>query len=580
MIRAAGIILRNKEGHVLLLQRGPTSRDFPNHWAIPGGVVEEGETSIDAAIRETLEEAGFEAKKDDLRLWTRALRDDVEFTAFIHLPPVEFAPTLGPEGNPENVSWAWASVDHPPTPLHPGDKVVLERFSMNELDVARAIMDRRLASPQFYENVALFDLRITGTGVAYRHKLDEYVWRDPSLYLNDEFLARCNGLPVIFEHPPTNVLNSEEFKNRAVGTIMLPYIKGEEVWGIAKIFDAAAAEMMSSEQLSTSPAVVWRDPDVNDKLETESGAKFLIEGKPSLLDHLAICEQGVWDKGGEPTGVKTTTEGMTTMADDKNVRKDSDEEVKKDDANEGQPLDKLLAGLDAMHAKLDSMHSRMDEMEAKYGAKQDAEPEVPVTEGEPEPVMADEGEPKVDDAADEPPMAADEEKDERMDSLFKKQERELNELRRELAGIKSKLPKQLNDADYAAFADAQARADAVYSAFGESAPRPLQGEGLLAYRRRLATKLKSHSAAWKEVDLGVVAVDDAAFSVAEKQIFADAMAAARNPASVPAGRLRPVTRKLASGHTVTEYMGSPSTWMNRFASNKRFVTKINLEKGN
>ena len=503
----------------------------------------------------------------------------------------------------------WASIDHPPTPLHPGDKVILERFGMNELDVARAMQQGRLTSPQYYENVALFNLRITGTGVAYRHKLDEYAWRDPSLYLNDEFLARCNGLPVIFEHPKTNVLTSDEFKDRMVGTIMLPYIRGEEVWGIAKIYDAAAAEMMSSEQLSTSPAVVWRDPDVNDKLETESGAKFLIEGKPSLLDHLAICEQGVWDKGGEPTGVATTAEGTTTMADKNTVRKDDDD--RKDDANEGQPLDKLLKGLDAMHAKLDSMHSRMDEMEAKYGAKQDAEPEPALNEpaaeptGEPAPIMNDddddEDDPshikadddeddvkadddrKDDDDDDDDARKDDDRKDEddkRMDSIVKKQARELNALRRELAGIKSKLPKQLSDADYTAFADAQARADAVYSAFGASAPRPLQGETVLAYRRRLANKMKGHSKAWKEVDLGVVAVDDAAFSVAEKQIFADALAAARNPASVPAGRLRPVTRKLASGHMVTEYMGSPSTWMNRFASNKRFVTKINLEKGN
>ena len=36
-----------------------------------------------------------------------------------------------------------------------------------ELDIARAIRDGKLSSPQVYENVALFDLRITGTGLPF-----------------------------------------------------------------------------------------------------------------------------------------------------------------------------------------------------------------------------------------------------------------------------------------------------------------------------------------------------------------------------------------------------------------------------
>src|SRR5205814_694587 len=99
---------------------------------------------------------------------------------------------------------------------------------MNELDIARAMAAGEVTSPQKYENVWLFALRITGTGAAYRSKHDEHVWRPPEIYLNDEFLARCNALPVIIEHPEGMSLDTEQYRKRNVGSIFLPYIQGEE----------------------------------------------------------------------------------------------------------------------------------------------------------------------------------------------------------------------------------------------------------------------------------------------------------------------------------------------------------------
>jgi hypothetical protein len=126
----------------------------------------------------------------------------------------------------------------------------------NELDVARGIAGGELRSPQKFQNVWLFDLRISGTGVAYRPKHDEYVLRKPDGYLTDEFLARCNGLPIIWQHPPTDILTSDEFSKRIIGTMFVPYIKGEEVWGVGKIFNEEAAQRMQDEKLSTSPGVM------------------------------------------------------------------------------------------------------------------------------------------------------------------------------------------------------------------------------------------------------------------------------------------------------------------------------------
>lgn len=307
---------------------------MPNTWCVPGGKMEGDETPIEAAIRETAEEAGYSAKPDQMREWTRTLAlaevvtpvpaqgvttephpadpaqlaapsEDVDFTTYLVRLPEQFTPTLDLD---EHDGYAWAPVTAPPEPLHPGVRVALERLSWDELGVARAMAAGRLASPQRYENVWLFAIRITGTGVSYRHARKEFVWRDPSIYINDEFLARCNGLSVIWEHPEKSLLNDKEFDDRIIGSVMLPYLradKPDEVWGIAKVYDEEAAREMRENQMSTSPAVNFADPTENDRIRLEDGKVMLIEGKPSLLDHIAICPAGVWDKGGDPTGVES-----------------------------------------------------------------------------------------------------------------------------------------------------------------------------------------------------------------------------------------------------------------------------------
>lgn len=302
--RAAGIMFVTANNEVLLIRRGFGGGDFPGTWCIPGGHQKNGETLEECARRECEEETGIKYEGE-----LSVLFDDGQFCYYLAKGAEKYSVTL----NYESTGYDWSAMyDFLPSPLHPNlDIAVRIASAKTEYDYAELISQGYLPSPQMYANVMLLAIRITGTGLAYRSSIGEHVWRDPALYLNDDFLKRCNGLAVIMDHPESAVLNSEEFKNRAVGSIMLPYIKGDEVWGIAKIYDEDAAKEILEGEISTSPSVVFDNTAGNTTLTTESGQPLLIEGVPFLLDHIAIVtkargSKGVWDKGGDPTGVLLT----------------------------------------------------------------------------------------------------------------------------------------------------------------------------------------------------------------------------------------------------------------------------------
>ena len=63
MHRCVDIMLLDKTGKVLLLQRQDSDELFPNKWCLPGGHVLEGEPLQDAAKRECEEETGIIVEK-------------------------------------------------------------------------------------------------------------------------------------------------------------------------------------------------------------------------------------------------------------------------------------------------------------------------------------------------------------------------------------------------------------------------------------------------------------------------------------------------------------------------------------
>jgi len=597
VIAAAGILFMVPDGRVLLVRRSAEG-DHAGEWGTPGGKIEPGETPAQAAIREAAEEVGADPKLSGdparLRQWTRRQADGVDWTAFL----VPVAEPFEPRLNGEHDAAQWAYPSEAPEPLHPGAAVTLARIDMDELAVAQAVRDGDLTSPQRYENIALVAMRITGTGMAYREGLNEHVWRDPSLYLTDRFLARCNGLPVVIEHPETNVLDSAEFAARVVGTIMLPYVKQNEVWGVAKVYDDSTIQMIEDHRLSTSPAVVFRSAAANTTEKTHDGGTLLIEGKPSLLDHLAICEQGVWDKGGAPTGVATTATNGEPPPVDPNMKTDPSAppvdptaKIDQHDADMGGKLDALLARLDGMATRIDAMDGgssasppQLAEPDptppvADAAAGNDGGEEFPPeiasmpTETAVDRMRKDAAcagwsssqKTKADSAAKE--TEAVRAKDAalvRMDSANARMRREIDALTARIMPMPENEGREL--------AAEQVRADGVYAAHGGAASRPVQGETLVAYRRRMAQGMQRHSSAWQSIDLATL--PSPALELAAQAIYADAAIAARNPLDVPEGMLREIVTQDSTGRRITNFVGEPSAWMSQFMANRRRVTGI------
>jgi 8-oxo-dGTP pyrophosphatase MutT (NUDIX family) len=590
-VHASGILFVTPKEKALFLQRS-SDGDFPGYWDLPGGKREEYESSLQAAIRECEEEIGFYPSGDLFELSRRqsTIEGDsdnptkiVDYITYIQEVDKEFEP---PSLNGEHIDCVWRKLDNPPEPLHPGLIVTLEKMGADELGIAELMVKGELTSPQRYANLTLFDMRITGTGLSYRSGIKEHVWRDSSIYLNDRFVKRCNGLPVIFEHPGRSTLNTKEYVDRNVGSIFIPYIKGDEVWGIAKIWDENAAKLMAENQLSTSPCVVLTGED--QKVKFKNGEKLLIEGEPKLLDHLAVCQVGVWDKGRAPIGV-TTAEKELVMADDDKAAaleaaRKADEAKAKADAEDKEKADK--ARFDSYFASFadaikDSVKKTVsdawDEKEKEKADKAKADAEEKEKADARAKMDADaraksdaEEKEKADAAA---KAKADAEEKEKADAKAKADAEEIATLRKSVADVAAKLPRQMSDADYAAMADSQVRADRIYSMHGSRAPRPLDGETLLGYRRRMATDLKAHSKAWKDIDLKVIS-DDAAFGLIENTIYNDAEQAGLHPVSDDADFLREIKTEDVTGRRISTFVGRPSAWMSQFAAPKRMVSNI------
>lgn len=565
MIYASGIMLISPHGRALFLRRSGLG-DHAGQWCFPGGKIEGDESAAKAAVRECLEETGYRVGAAGVELTTR-IADDVHFTIFMAQCPDEFIPKL----NGEHTAYAWVSPKDALSmaDLHPGVMIALQRIGMDELDIARAMAAGELASPQHYYNLWLYCMRVTGTDRSFRPSLNEFVQRQPQNYLDPTRIDRYNGLPVIIGHPEGSVLDSKEYGERIVGAIMLPFVRGDEVWAICRIHDTLAVEMLQSEVLSTSPAVLLARSGTS-KVMLENGKNLLLEGKATLLDHLAIVPKGVWDKGGEASGIEQTDlrEDVLQMADsvEDKARKDAEEKSRKDaeevEARRDAKFDMILKGIDGLRTDMASCNSRMDAWEDKDKKRADAATAAAdaVAAADAAKKEKDEAEKARKDAEESATqLAADaKRKDEMAHADTAGLKTTIEDLQTQIKQLSEQIQQPFTDTARQALTGVQARADSIFTTIGQRAPQFLVGETPIAYRRRLAANLKQYSPRWKDVNLDLIS-DETAFTPIEGQVYADATEFAKKPNDISVGKIREVKRNSDSGHAITEFFGAEGT---------------------
>jgi hypothetical protein len=481
--------------------------------------------------------------------------------------------------------------------------------SLLESDVINGMRTGELPSPTRLGNSLYYRMRMTGTGAVWRSDGGD-TFRDPSKYINQEFVSACIGIPLVMDHPESGRIGPDD---KIIGTTVAAYTystdgQSPEVWVISRVLDGSAQEALLTEVLSTSPSVIVGDsPD------------GFSEGAPLVIDHLAVVPQGVWDMGGPPVGIdqqilindSQSTNEVSNMTPDQldahiealvtqklqaalaahSAKTEADsatdlnppavapQAVMADETTQTQgitPLADCEPGSSGSQTVADAEEVKADsEVKADYSeakaevnpdpddkVKADSDDLVDSADDKPE-VKADSDEKdeskdetktetKADDA--EPVADSDEEDEMTQNSQLAALQAQVEILTKALAGQST-----LSDSESADIGAARLHADSAMQSLGKPAMQPFPGEKSLAYRKRVINAIKCHSATMKDADVSTIA-DSATLSLIEKQVFADAAAFARSGADIPKNTLR--SRKIVteSGHTKIEYDGAPRAW--------------------
>jgi hypothetical protein len=185
-------------------------------------------------------------------------------------------------------------------------------------------------------------------------------------------------------------------------------------------------------------------------------------------------------------------------------------------------------------------------------------------EGEPEPMASDDRRRDKKDASrgdkkDEFPPKEKEEKEEeeeRGDRADARADAQIRALRSELRDLRRSIrrPRSLTDDEMNDLAERQQEWDRVAQMHGLRASRPMDGERIESYDRRMAKVFQKHSPKWKDSDLAAFPIE-AVTKIIAPEIRADSAAAAYRVEPSEGAMLREVRKADRTGRIISEFVG-------------------------
>lgn len=294
------------------------------------------------------------------------------------------------------------------------------------------------------------------------------------------------------------------------------------------------------------------------------------------------------------------------MAEEKDMKEVKEDSAKADAARADaekrmdEKFDMMLKCMDAIRSDMEGCNKRLDAWEEEDKKKADAAKAKADAEGEGDEEAAASKkmeESKAERLAADKKKADSKEDEEKKDSAKKadaEEDKEDEKMDAARADAISKLEAQVRDLnrrndeilrmvrvpvaaeDRGALTAIQSRADAVAVQLGKRADVFMAGETPAMYKRRMAAALQEYSAKWKGIKLD--SLPDEAFAIAEDSIYADAVAAARNPSDIQPGRARAVTKVLPTGHTETTFHGNDYHFTQAFGRPARRIRSIAYDR--
>jgi 8-oxo-dGTP pyrophosphatase MutT (NUDIX family) len=257
---AAGIVFVEPGGQVLLCLRSPTEQNYGNHWSLPGGKADAGETAEDAALREAEEEIGpLPDPTGEMReISQETTPNGMKFHTFVRPVAAKFEPRL----NGEHVDYGWFPPGELPENTHPavaktlraraaalaGDRVAHDSIATDEqlaefrlrahlalaqdfaedapvggremdqdgrMRVARVHISKASVNPYKGKEIPGFDPETGTHSLGLDPEKIYWLWRHPEEL--ERGAATSNGVQILKTHKPVDAKDAKQYE--VVGSV-------------------------------------------------------------------------------------------------------------------------------------------------------------------------------------------------------------------------------------------------------------------------------------------------------------------------------------------------------------------------